>query len=170
MAKRKRTWTELPVMWQDVDGRLVEAIGLYRGHVWAVTFVPKMGHRCAYISYDRESDKNPEEVLQHEITFWGKGDHIVENGFLGMPLIGWDYMSFHICSDFHSSRKYLFTAPIGDEVKQEVLDSIHRVKEIQRIFKPKIRHSLSSVIKDCKSEIDRLIDGIPEETQEIQKG
>lgn len=170
MAKRKRTWVDLPVVRQDVDGRIIEAIGLYRGHVWAVTFFPAMGWRCAYVSYDKEADHNPYEVTQHEITFDGKGDHIVENGFLGMPLIGWDYMSFHICSDFHSSRKYVFTAPINDEVKKTILDCIHEKKEVQRWFKPKIRHSLSSVIKDCKVEIDRLIDGVPEETQESQKG
>lgn len=167
----KRTFDELPVIEQNLEGKIVEAIGMYRGHLWAVTFAMVTGHRCGYVSFDKDTDNQPEEVFDEEVTFWGKGDHIIKNGFLGLPLVGWDYMHLRHIQDFKAARRYAYTS--GDrftpELKKEFNQMWKMNKEMQKIMKPTERHSLSSVIKDCRKNIDRLIDGRPDEEDEINE-
>ena len=91
----------------------IENIGLYRGHLYVVTFSVQMGIRCGYVLLNDDDNYNLDEyetiVNAHGGVTLAENDasHLFQESDLQHHrIIGWDYNHVFDGGDFATSKEY----------------------------------------------------------------
>ena len=141
-------------------GWFIENLGIYKGHLYAVTFSATNAFRCGYVLLNEEDDCSLDEYddivqVHGGVTLMNDdASHLFQNSDLmsNHRLIGWDYGHLYDGYDTDTVKQYLAEHPDDVDVSISV-----RSQMTYWLEDGYDAASEAQVIEDCISAIDDII-------------